>query len=152
MATIRLICGRIALVDDCDYEDLSKFTWRAMSGKYPYPCRSITGGTVLMHREIMRPGSDTMVDHINGNRLDNRRENLRLCSRTQNGQNRCKGKNNKSGIKGAYYRPDRGKWASYITVNKEKIFLGYFETKEMAGGAYERAAKLYFGEFASTAS
>lgn len=88
------------------------------------------------------------IDHINGNKLDNRIVNLRPATRSQNMMNRPKQKNNLSGMKGVSLR--RGLWRARITVQRKEHFLGWFKTKEEAFEAYQKAAGEYHGEFANT--
>lgn len=91
------------------------------------------------------------IDHINGNRADNRLDNLRSVTRAQNKMNCATYKSNSSGIKGvSFFRPT-GKWKAQIQRDGKKIGLGYFVTKEEAGEAYRRAADAMFGEFARAA-
>jgi len=88
-----------------------------------------------------------VVDHINGNTLDNRKANLRLASRHDNARN-CKIPiDNKSGFKGVIWRPREKKWYAQISVNKKTIYLGTFDDPHVASEAYQLAAKKYFGEF-----
>jgi len=87
-------------------------------------------------------------DHKNRNGLDNRRNNLRICTRSQNQYNRAKQLNNTSGFKGVCWVPRRNKWRVDITVDKKRISLGYFSDVIEAALAYDRAALLYHGEFA----
>jgi hypothetical protein len=88
------------------------------------------------------------VDHINGNTLDNRKENLRICTQNQNGKNRLLNKNNVSGYKGVTYKKANKLWCAQIVVNYHKMYLGLFTTAEAAALAYNEAAKKYHGEFA----
>ncbi|EMV7411631.1 HNH endonuclease [Enterobacter kobei] len=90
------------------------------------------------------------IDHINGDKSDNRIANLRLCTPTQNRQNKTKYKNNKSGFKGVHFESSpriKRPWRARIVVNKKAISLGNFMTKHEAHEAYQEAAKKYFGEF-----
>jgi len=93
-------------------------------------------------------GMDT--DHINGNGLDNRRSNLRVCTRAQNALNTGAYSNNKSGFKGVSldYKY-KVKWRADIQVNGKQIFLGYFDTKELAYQAYVEACTKHHKEFAN---
>lgn len=88
-----------------------------------------------------------MRDHINGNRLDNRRENIRFVTRIQNGQNRGVGKNNSSGYIGVYWNKREKKWTVKITVDGKDLSLGYFLDKEDAIAARKQAEIKYFGEY-----
>ena len=100
-----------------------------------------------MHREIMgNPKKD--IDHMNNNKLDNRKQNLRLCSPSQNGSNMKIPKSNKSGFKGVSWNKQHKKWSAYIYKNYKHIFIGSFEDKQEAALAYNKAATVYFGEFA----
>lgn len=88
------------------------------------------------------------LDHTNLVKSDNRRENLREATRTENNWNRPRRSNNTSGYKGVSYFKRNDKWRAQIKVNGKVLHLGYFDTAEEAAEAYARAAKLYFGEFA----
>ena len=101
-----------------------------------------------LHRIIMDAPDDKMVDHINGNPRDNRRENLRLCNRAENGRNAGKKSNNTSGFKGVCWYKRDNKWRAAIQVDDGKSkFLGYFDDPETAYQSYCRAATKYHGEF-----
>lgn len=105
---------------------------------------------VIMARKLGRPlVKGELVDHINGNGLDNRRENLRLATTSQNNQNSRLPRTNTSGYKGVYWEKKRAKWHAQITINNICIFLGRFEDKEIAYQAYCEAAIKYHGEFAN---
>lgn len=135
--------------------DLALFRWH-LSKEGNYVVRTIYVNrkpmTERIHRTILsrilqRPlTSKEQVDHIDGNRLNNIRENLRLASNSQNGKNRRISKLNKSGYKGVY--KVRDKWRVAIKVNYKLIHLGYFNTPEEAHKAYCEAAIKYHGEFA----
>lgn len=88
------------------------------------------------------------IDHINGDSLDNRIENLRPATQSQNCANQGLKKNNTSGIKGVRYRKDTNKWTAHVMVNRKNISLGCYGTIEEAAIAYEIGAKKFFGEFA----
>lgn len=146
MKKIKLTQGKFAIVDDSDFEVLNQHGWNASkTGRYFYATRD--GGKVYMHRQIMDtpPGADT--DHINGDGLDNRRSNLRVCSRSENLRNTGIGKNNNSGYKGVSWAKDKRKWLAQIMVNGKYIRLGYFLSPADASEAYIDAAKDLHGEF-----
>ncbi len=103
-----------------------------------------------MHREILGldHGDRRQVDHINGDGLDNRKENLRICDTSKNVINRSIGKINTSGYKGVNWRKKSKKWVARIGFNNKRIYLGDFNNKEDAARAYDTAALKYYGEFA----
>lgn len=154
MKRIPLSRGRYALVDDEDFERLVTFRWHCDS--YGYAKRSIHIGNrkhrnVAMHREILGiTDSDILVDHMNGDRVDNRRSNLRLSTKSTNGCNRNKTRANTSGYKGVtkHNQCKSDRWIAQIRVNNRNRYLGLFTTPELAAAAYNRAAVTHFGEFA----
>jgi len=99
-----------------------------------------------MHREILLVDGSQEIDHINGNSLDNRKANLRVCTHRQNTQNSGKREGCNSRFKGAYWNKNRGKWHARIGHRGKQIHLGYFESE--AAKAYDEKAKELFGVFA----
>ena len=155
MKEIKLTQGKTAIVDDEDYEILSKSKWYAgYDGNNFYAKRSgfsVDGKRTIirMHRVIMSSSYGIEVDHRNGNTLDNRKENLRHCVCAENVKNRkFSQKNNKIGIKGVYWRSDIKKFRTEIQVDGKQIYLGYFDVLGDADSAYRIAEEKYFGEFA----
>lgn len=144
MAFIKLTRDRVAIVDDELFEDINKYLW-CFNGLY-----ASRGNNIYMHRVIMSAPKGVLVDHINGNGLDNRRENLRLCTHAQNLQNQKRKKNNTSGIKGVSWCSKSRKWDARIRLNMKQFYLGKFSSKEDAANAYAQAALKYHGEFART--
>lgn len=146
--------GKFALVDDEDFEELNKHKWCIGGG---YALREIwingKGKTELMHRVINKTPDGLQTDHINWNKLDNRKINLRSCTASQNRMNRGCPKNNSTGVKGVriQVRKHKGKTYKYIQaqigVNGKQIHLGIFKTLEEASQSYADAVKKYFGEF-----
>ena len=102
----------------------------------------------LLHREILGATQGQIVDHVNGNGLDCRRANLRICSHAENMRNRRMHKNNRSGQKGVW--KNGGRYVATIHANNVKHYLGTFKTAEEAGRAYSIAAVRLHGEFART--
>lgn len=151
MRTIKLTRGFEAIVDEDDYERLTTMAWQYNSG-YAQRRQWINGKRVgvKMHRMAINAPPGVHVDHINGNKLDNRKSNLRLASRAENNRNATKRYNNRSGYKGVNYHPPSKKWQARITVNKKTKSLGLFLTAEDAALAYNNAALKFFGEFAKT--
>lgn len=152
MKTIPLTKGKEAFVSDCDYEYYSQFNYYLNSEGYAVRDIWIVGTgkkkTVRMHREILQtpPGMDT--DHIDRNRLNNQRENLRVCTRSQNLANKGPRETNKSGFKGVSWSKQNKKWAVQVGVNKKTICIGHFDDIVDAAKAYNEAAIKHFGEFA----
>ncbi len=128
---ITLTQGKKAIVDDEDYEWLSKHKWNF----HRYPKRRDGKEGLLMHRAIMKPPDGYEVDHINRNTLDNRRSNLRIVSRKQNADNRGMFKNNTSGVKGVSIH--KGKYQASYRHNGKLIYIGRYGTIEEAKQAYE---------------
>lgn len=132
----------IALVDDEDYEEISRFRWRYSLG-YAIRNRRVgepgTSRYVHMHRQIGKPSAGMEMDHINRNRLDNRRENLRIVSRKQNARNLSRFRVNTSGTPGVAWHGQIHRWRAYITVDYKQVHLGTFLNKEDAVEARLRA-------------
>jgi len=143
----------VTVVDDEDYELLSKYTWYALKtkGGYSYAVRALPGKKKeYMHRVIMGAELDREVDHISGDTLFNVRRNLRVVTRSNNQMNRKTPSNSSSGYKGVSKNFDGKKkpWIARIYVGGKRIRIGTFYTSEEAAMAYDNAALQYFGEFA----
>ncbi len=100
---------------------------------------------VRLNRYILNAPSGKLVDHINHDKLDNRKQNLRLCNDRENARN--KRPSGKSGVCGVYWDKSRNKWQSHIKINNRSIFLGRFEKKQDAIEARKKSELKYFGEF-----
>lgn len=154
MAIIYTNRGVQILVDDEDFDDLSKFSWHISNRGYA--ARSIRrngkNGSIRMHRYLLglESGDERYGDHINGDQLDNRRFNLRIVTPAQNMMNTRKPRNNTSGFKGVCRTSKRPiKWAAQIRLKGRNIALGVYETPELAHEVYCLAADMIFGEFAN---
>jgi len=150
MKEIPLTQGKVALVDDEDYERVSGYKWHAFHAGRTWYARRGNGGP-LMHRMILRLAKSTpSIDHINHNGLDNRRENLRICSQKDNLGNRRKTLSpTSSQYKGVSWFSRSGRWCARIGPNsKSGSFIGYFDDEADAARAYNEAARKRWGEFA----
>lgn len=141
---------RVMLLDDEDARLIgNRSVWaHRSSGNVTYAFTSIGGRNVPIHRLIMQPETGFEVDHANGDGLDNRRANLRVCPRRLNAANRGPNKANTSGFKGVCFDRSRGKYLAGLNVNYRRINLGRFDTAEEAARAYDAAATKAWGEFA----
>jgi hypothetical protein len=151
MKTIELSGGSVALVDDDDFEYFNMFKWHKSSRGYAQRAdysNSPKIKMIMMHRFLMNEPIDLQVDHINGNKLDNRKFNLRVSTKAQNMRNRNRQSNNTSGLKGVCFHIRSKKWMAQIKVSGKKIYIGLFDTKEEAYDAYCGKAKELHGEFA----
>lgn len=141
-----------AIVDAADFAYLSQWNWRAQWNTFTESFYAVRHehpkNTVLMHRVILGCEPEEEGDHKDRNSLDNRRNNLRKCSKSQNMQNRGPQYNNSSGFKGVTWNKAIAKWHSRIMVAKHSIHLGFFQDVIEAARAYDRAAALHHGEFA----
>lgn len=153
MKKIKLTQGKYALVDDADFEWLNQWKWHTSYYGYaerrqhlPSSRKNQKFKMIKMHRLILNTPDGLSTDHINHNKLDNRRSNLRICNVMQNLQNSQIRAHNKVGYKGVIRRQD--KYIARIKVENRQIHLGTFETKEDAALSYNKAASKYFGEFA----
>jgi hypothetical protein len=142
---IPLMHGQFAIVDAEDYEWLNRYTWVLWSG---YAIRHSSGKSFFMHREIVQAPPGMVVDHINGNRLDNRRCNLRLCTRPQNVRNAAKRPGCLSQYKGVSFDRRHNSWYATIWFKNRSIGLGHYHDEAQTARAYDRAALELFGEFA----
>jgi hypothetical protein len=143
---IPLTRGLFAIVDAADYEWLSGFRWHATSGRRPYACLARKDKVIYMHRLIMNPPEGKFVDHVDGNSLNYRRSNLRICTKAQNAWNRP-AVGGTSRFKGVHRDPS-GKWKAGIRVGGQQTFIGLFDDEIEAARAYDRMARERFGEFA----
>jgi hypothetical protein len=146
------------LYDECDAHKVEPYRWHLARGHSTYYVRrhrprdgdGNRRSPITLHRDILDAPKGMMVDHINGNGLDNRRVNLRICTMSENMMNRGKTRQNSTGYKGVYNTGDSksNPYSSKIEKNKKVYCLGHFATAEEAARAYDEKAKELHGEFA----
>lgn len=144
-----ILNNRSILIDEIDLPVFQRYKWHINGGyvthtQHFYPSERTK--QIRLHRLILGAKDEEVCDHINRNRLDNRRSNLRLCSVAQNNFNRIK-KDNTSGQKGVHFSKSCNKWMARIAANNTRHYLGVFDTKDLAIAAYKKAELIYHGEF-----
>lgn len=143
----------LVIVDQEDLKLLDNYKWYLAHG-YVSRQLNINGKQYQqrLHREILgiEPYEKVQVDHINGNKLDNRRKNLRVCKRIENIRNRGVFKNNKIGLKGVSFKKSNKKFVSQIQYDGKVYHLGMFLDPENAAYVYDQFAIQLFGKFART--
>lgn len=149
MKEIKLTRGKVALVDDEDFDFLNQFNWFARkSGNTYYACRGIWNGEnmtpIRMHRVIMKNAPENMlIDHIDGNGLNNQKENLRIATVSQNAQNSRVRKDSVSGCTGVSWQEATSRWHVSIQVDGKRLFLGYYTELKDAIQARKKAEGQY---------
>lgn len=153
---IPLTQGQFAIVDDSDFDQVMKHKWHAVrrpNGGF-YTQRTlrvvrVNGRRVIQQMAQLILHTEQMVDHRDGNGLNNTRRNLRPCTPLENTRNKPAGSNNKSGFKGVYPTvKTKGNWSAAIYLAGKQSYLGSFKTKEDAARAYDAEALKLFGSFA----
>lgn len=134
------------VIDDDSYEKVKHWVWRL--NKYGYVSRREKDKRIFLHREIMQTPEGYITDHINGNKLDNLKSNLRVATDRENVWNQGIRSDNSSGYRGVYFRKDRKRWSAEIKKDGKKYALGCYSSAEMAAKAYNTKAKELFGEYA----
>lgn len=150
---VRMKGGQVALVDEGDVEKVKGYTWHV--DKKGYARTSLrrehgSRGVLMMHRLILglKTGYPVQVDHKNGNKLDNRQENLRVATQGENARNRGKSGQSGNHYKGVKWHKRNKRWEARVTLNGVRVTKSGFKTEEEAARAYDEMAKKYHGEFA----
>ncbi len=143
--------GKFALVDDEDFDNLNGRKWTINTNGYVVRSNTIRSKRFQyrLHREILKVKIGQVIDHVNRNKLDNRKSNLRICTPSQNQMNRVY-KHNKYGFKGVSWDKRYKKWRSTITINYKDVNLGRFDSILIAATMYDFWARELHGEFAKT--
>lgn len=146
--TLTLLRGQRTLVDDADYPALAQYQWRLNSSGYVVRTerRGDRPFVVCLHRELMQAERGQIVDHLDHDKLNNTRANLRIITQQENLQYRRCFKNNRSGYKGVTRQ--HGKWHPRITVGGQLLHLGFWDDPETAARIYDAAARLLFDDYA----
>ena len=155
MKEIPLTQGKVAQVDDEDYDWLMRWKWCAQynrkTGEWSVmraEHKLIGRRTIYMHRQVMSAPEGMVVDHKDHNRFNNQKGNLRLCTHNQNMFNRRPEKGSRSVYKGVSWHKGNGRWQARITVRGKAILLGYYGDEIEAAKAVDRASKEHHGEYA----
>lgn len=139
------IRGVVTILDDDVYEEFKNLSWFIAKGDYVLNTRL----KIPLHRMLIDCPEGKVVDHINGNSLDNRRENLRVCTQSQNTMNKVKARGNfTSEYKGVHWDKQKSKWRSVIYKEGIRRHLGYFDVEIDAARSYNDGALMYHGEYA----
>lgn len=148
---LKLTQGKVTIVDDDMFDYLNQFKWHISSGRYAATNMKIYGTyiKVYLHRFIIKASKGSQVDHIDNNKLNNLKTNLRHCTHSQNMINRPSYTNSKSGYKGVIFYKKLNKYIARIRINKQTIYLGSYIDPISAAIKYNKAAQKYHGEFAN---
>lgn len=144
------ICAK-AIIDIEDIDKVKNIKWhRSDLQRNTYYCMSNNRTYRRLHRLILGiTEPNIFIDHINHNGLDNRKENLRICTNQENIQNCLTPKNNKSGCRGVYWAKDKNKWTVQVSINNKTKYIGRYNSYEEAVEARKEAALKYYGQFAN---
>jgi hypothetical protein len=155
MTTIYTAKGHAIQLDDSKVDDLCAYVWHVTSAGYvasnvDHPLKPGKRTLLLMHRRIMglEFGDRRQVDHIDGDRLNNKLENLRLCNSQQNQWNQRLNRQSTTGLKGVYFVKRNNRWVAAMKIDGRDVTIGMFSDPMAAAHAYNKAAIAQFGEFA----
>ena len=157
MKSIPLTQGRFALIDDDDFDKVVAYrSWHAVESRGTFyartnvHCKDGHWTLLPMHRLIMGVSGNLQVDHKNGDGLDNRKENLRVCTQGENAKNRRRSSLSTSPFKGVSFRKRERRWVARVNSNGKRLWLGMYSTAEEAARVYDAKAREVYGAFART--
>lgn len=140
--------GETILIDDEDANIVAGITWSVLRiRQLAYATARVEGKRVYMHRVVSHAPDGVSVDHINGEGLDNQKANLRFVTHSQNCMNTRKRSNQSSRFRGVYFDKGKGRWRAQVTASGVQTTIGTFESEEAAAVAYDREARLRFGQY-----
>lgn len=153
MKEIKLTQGRVTLVDDDDYEYLSQWKWRAhRDGCNWYAIRNVKiegkRTTIKMHQSLIGNKPGLVIDHIDGDGLNNQRSNLQHVRQKDNVRKQRR-RGGTSSFRGVYWHKNAKKWRAQIQIDRKSYHLGLFSEEKDAAREYDAAAREHFGEFAN---
>lgn len=158
VAYVKLTQGQYSRIDSDDAEKFGSLSWNALWNPKTDSFYAVGNklrdeagkrGVRLLHREVMSAQTGILIDHRDGDTLNNCKYNLRIATRSENARNRvvlCR--SNTSGFKGVRWHATSHKWEARISISGKSIYLGLHDTAEAASDAYRNAATKYHGEFA----
>lgn len=153
-AYVPLTKGHLAIIDSADVNLIVSYHWHAKEKffsdgrlKCVYAVSRYRNKSTYLHRIILDCQDGLLVDHIDGDGLNNKRSNLRIATHSENSRNQRYRTDNKSGVKGVAFHKDTGKWQAFIRVGNKQRHLGLFANKENAAIARASASSMHYGEF-----
>jgi len=152
MKIIKLTKGKETIVDNEDFNYLNQWKWHITSGGYAYRREYLGGGqrdfnNIYIHRLLLKNPIGFQTDHINGNRLDNRKENLRIVTASQNQMNKGIRSDNSTGYSGVWFDKSRNKWVAELWFEHKKVFSKRFSELDDAILARKIVEELYFQQY-----
>lgn len=146
MKKVKLSQNKLTLVENNDFKKVNQYKWFYQHGYAA--THQVDGKFIYLHRFLLDATKGDIVDHINRNKLDNRRSNLRFITQSQNVFNSKILTTNKSGYRGVYYKKDAKKWCARIEIAKKLHYLGYFNNPKEAAAAYNQKGLAELGIYA----